>query len=431
MWQKAKVVTRFAAEHTVFALEAPRNWAPRVRDPITREITPVVIEECWQTPAHKKSFKPNDSNEEDEEGFKTYNSENPRDRRNLRQLRQQVGDWADEQVDSEYDSDLDSFMQDSDGPDYAQERAQLELDRLAVLQAREKKANSKVVERTKLAEFGKASKGTAEGSKPAATGETPKRPGWTRSCSTNAGSTAEKKGKDEAGGKVTQPARTSTSNAACPPATGGQETACPEAANSANSFSPGAATAAQKLLAEQQAQQQADLAQHKQAASDAILEVAGAVQHSAAATGTLEAAYEAMNRKHEANMAENKRIEGQMQADKKTNGDKMDQLDRIVTGLVQNIGDLSNEVKSMKASMQASDVKLDSILAALLKQSSAQPQQDLPPAAGVDPVHMDTASRRARSASRSPHGTRKTCRVDGEPGKEDSGTAATAPTATC
>ena len=185
------------------------------------------------------------------------------------------------------------------------------------------------------------------------------------------------------------------------------------------------------MLAEQQARQQAELQQHKQAASDAILQVAGAVQNSAAATGTLEAAYEAMNQKHEANIAENKRIEGQMQADKKTNGDKMDQLDRIVTGLLHNMGELSTEVKSMKASMQASDGKLDSILAALGQQSPAQPPQDVPPATGVDPVQMDTANRRARSASRSPHGTRKSTKVDGEPVKGDSGTAAAAPAATC
>ena len=422
MWQKAKVVTRFAAEHTVFALEAPRNWAPRVRDPVTREITPVVIEECWPTPEHKKSFRPNDSNEEDDEGFKTFNSENPRDRRNLRQLRQKVGDWADEQIDdSDCGSDLDSFAQDSDGPDYAPQRAQLELDRLAVLQARAEKANTKVVERNKLADYGKPSKATVEASKTVDTGET-KRPSWTRFSSTSAGSS-------KAWLDSKQTAKAGTSNAACPPAASGQDTACPEAANAAGSFSPDTATDAQRLLAEQQARQQAELQQHKQAASDAILQVAGAVQNSAAAAGTLEAAYEAMNQKHEANMAENKRIEGQMQADKKTNGDKMDQLDRIVTGLLHNMGELSTEVKSMKASMQASDGKLDSILAALGQQAPAQPPQDVPTATGVDPVNMDTASRRARSVSTTR--TRKSTRVDGEPVKEDSGTAAAAPAATC
>ena len=75
-WERSVAKTQHTNTHLVFALQAPKIWAPRLRDPRPREISPITIEEYRPVPQHKNAFRPSEASDADvdEDGYRTISS---------------------------------------------------------------------------------------------------------------------------------------------------------------------------------------------------------------------------------------------------------------------------------------------------------------------------------------------------------------------
>ena len=182
-WERGIGKTQHTAAHLVFAIEPPKQWAPRLCDPLSRERFPLTIDLYKKAPEHLKSYRPSmaSPSDEDDDGFTTVGRQG-KPKTAMHHLKMRTGGkWSDEGDASDNDGDsseLGSFAEPEPDTD-DQEEADTQMRRQEVLRLRAEE-NDLLLSRRR-SQTAPASQDVKMTKAPAAANDVPqKKPAWGR-----------------------------------------------------------------------------------------------------------------------------------------------------------------------------------------------------------------------------------------------------------